>query len=109
MAPICDAVIHGYNGAVIAYGQTGSGKTHTMMGNAADPGVTPRVAIDVFERVKAALAELGDGATITVKASYIQIYREVLQDLLGNVNEDLKIRRDPKFGTYVQGPSKRPS
>ena len=44
---------------------------------------------------------------LQVRASYIQIYREVLQDLLGNVNEDLKIRRDPKVGTYVQGLSER--
>ena len=38
------------------------------------------------------LESLGDGATISVKASYIQIYREVLQDLSSKAPaEDLKI------------------
>jgi hypothetical protein len=105
--PLVEGLIAGFNATIFAYGQTGSGKTHTMMGSASDPGVTPRVAIDVFERVAALRAELGEGAVVTVRASYIQIYREVLQDLLGNVNEDLKIRRDPKFGTYVQGLSEK--
>ena len=35
VAPIVDAICHGYNGAVIAYGQTGSGKTYSMVGNKA--------------------------------------------------------------------------
>lgn len=30
--PIIDAVLEGFNGAVLAYGQTNSGKTHTMQG-----------------------------------------------------------------------------
>ena len=84
---------------VFADGQTGSGKTHSMMGNAKDPGVIPRCATDIFERAAALLEELGEGGSISVRASYIQIYREVLQDLLGNSNDDLKIRRDPKIGT----------
>ena len=50
------------------------------------------------------LESLGEGATVTVHASYVQIYREVLQDLIGkDVVEELKIRRDPLIGTYVQG------
>ena len=41
---------------------------------------------------------------MSVRASYLQIYREVLQDLSSKAPaEDLKIRRDPKLGTYVQG------
>ncbi|KAK4387682.1 Kinesin-like protein KIN-4C [Sesamum angolense] len=30
VAPLVDALFHGYNGTVLAYGQTGSGKTYTM-------------------------------------------------------------------------------
>ena len=105
--PLVEGLFEGFNGTIFAYGQTGSGKTHSMMGNAKDPGVIPRCAIDIFERANALLASLGDGASVIVRASYIQIYREVLQDLLGNSNEDLKIRRDPKSGTYVQGLSER--
>jgi kinesin family protein 18/19 len=32
-------VMEGYNATVFAYGATGSGKTHTMLGNAASPGL----------------------------------------------------------------------
>ena len=101
--PLCEGLMEGFNGTIFAYGQTGSGKTFSMMGIPERPGVIPLVAIDIFERRAALLASLGEGAVVTVKASYIQIYREVLQDLLGNVNDELKIRRDPKIGTYVQG------
>ncbi len=34
-------VMEGYNATVFAYGATGSGKTHTMLGNAASPGLMP--------------------------------------------------------------------
>ena len=105
--PLCAGLFDGFNGTIFAYGQTGSGKTHSMMGNAELPGVIPRCAIDIFERVAALKEELGEGGIVCVRASYIQIYREVLQDLLGNSNDDLKIRRDPKMGTYVQGLSEK--
>ena len=102
--PLVEGLLEGFNGTIFAYGQTGSGKTYSMMGDPEKPGVIPLVAIDVFERRAALLSELGDGAVITVQASYIQIYREVLQDLIGgDINAELKIRRDPKIGTYVQG------
>ena len=45
---------------------------------------------------------------VSVRASYLQIYREVLQDLLGGGDGDLKIRRDPKLGTIVQGLTEHP-
>ena len=37
--PLVRYLIAGFNGTIFAYGQTGSGKTHSIMGNAADPGV----------------------------------------------------------------------
>ena len=80
--PLVHLLVEGFNGTIFAYGQTGSGKTHSMMGNASDPGITPRVVAELFE---------------------------VLHDLLGgkaakdvSANE-LKIRRDPERGIYVQG------
>ena len=30
-APVVEAVMAGFNGAVLAYGQTGTGKTHTLL------------------------------------------------------------------------------
>ena len=124
-APLVEKLFEGFNGTLFAYGQTGRGKTYSMMGSPADPGVIPKVVAAIFERC-AALAEgvgvrvrvraitltltlsrcaaLAEGVGVSVRASYLQIYREVLQDLSSKAPaEDLKIRRDPKLGTYVQG------
>ena len=100
-APLVEKLFEGFNGTLFAYGQTGSGKTYSMMGSAADPGVIPKVVSAIFDKC----AALPEGVTVTVRASYLQIYREVLQDLssLKAPADDLKIRRDPKLGTYVQG------
>jgi len=102
--PLIEGLMEGFNCTLFAYGQTGSGKTFSMMGIPSKPGVIPLAAMDIFERRSALLGSLGEGATVKVFASYLQIYREVLQDLLGpDASADLKIRRDPKLGTYVQG------
>ena len=59
--PLCEGLFDGFNGTLFAYGQTGSGKTWSMMGNAEFPGVIPRCATDIFERVAVMLEELGEG------------------------------------------------
>lgn len=38
-----------------------------------------------------------------VRASYLQIYNEVISDLLRGEKTNLKIREDPKKGMFVQG------
>ena len=45
------------------------------MGNLAEPGVVPKVCSAIFDRV----AALSMDTTASVTASYLQIYREVLQ------------------------------
>ncbi len=109
--PLVDLLLEGYNGAIFAYGQTGSGKTHSIMGSAADLGMVPRVTSDLFAK----LGRLGAGTRWVVRVSYLEVYREVLHDLLSSrtieevtdpsrdTKNDLKIRRDPKRGIYVQG------
>ena len=110
-APLVHTLVGGFNGTIFAYGQTGSGKTHSMMGNASDPGVTPRVATHLFEVLQSLEAQ---GGHFEVHCSYLQIYREVLHDLLSGTSlkgatavgrdgaKDLKIRRDPQRGIYVE-------
>jgi len=77
VAPICDAVMRGYNGAVIAYGQTGSGKTHTMLGDTRgeQQGVTPRALQTIF-------AALAHCAAWHVEVTVLEIYNERVRDLL---------------------------
>ena len=78
--PLVHLLVEGFNGTIFAYGQTGSGKTHSMMGNSSDPGITPRVTTELFD----VLNKIGEGGKCTyqVRVSYLQIYREVLHDLL---------------------------
>ena len=46
---LVQSAIDGYNVCIFAYGQTGSGKTHTIQGNAADPGITPRSIAKLYD------------------------------------------------------------
>ncbi len=107
-------VLQGYNASIIAYGQTGAGKTHTMTGalEGADRGVIPRAVDDIFQHIAHDVGGLGDmsGATqvnYLVRASYLQVYNEVVSDLLkpgeGSKSQSLTIREDSKRGVYVEG------
>jgi kinesin family protein 5 len=75
-------VMKGYNGTIFAYGQTGSGKTHTMMGpDINDPslkGVIPNAIDHIFECIAADTT----GAEISLGVSYMEVYKEVIRDLL---------------------------
>mmetsp|Transcript_65799 Transcript_65799/g.122709 ORF Transcript_65799/g.122709 Transcript_65799/m.122709 type:complete len:970 (-) Transcript_65799:71-2980(-) len=83
VTPICDAVINGYNGAVIAYGQTGSGKTYTMFGsmtggsgiNGKSRGIAPRAVTQLFDA-------LSQQSCWSVEVSVLEIYNERVRDLL---------------------------
>ena len=52
-APLVKEILEGFNATIFAYGQTGSGKTHTMLGTALEPGLVPRSAYFLFERLQA--------------------------------------------------------
>ena len=93
-------VLSGYNGTIFAYGQSGSGKTYTMYGsNLYDDnlkGVIPRLIQDIFDAVNTA----EDNVIFQFKMSFLQIYKEVIYDLLTG-EKDLKIKENPIRGIYV--------
>ena len=93
------AVLDGYNGACFAYGATGSGKTYTMMGSDAAPGVVLLTVDDIFSRIH----DLSEEHDATVSISYVEIYNEVVQDLLETSNSNLEVREAPGRGTFVAG------
>ena len=89
--PLIEDVLTGINGAIIAYGQTGSGKTHTMMGPSGDDprmsfesldaytkGIIPRMMDEMFERMELSAGHF----RYEIHASYLEIYKEQLRDLL---------------------------
>jgi centromeric protein E len=105
--PLVGKAFDGLNSSLLAYGQTSSGKTHSMTGSAADPGITPRLVVDLFE----AVSKLPAGATVDVTCSMLEIYNESLVDLLvqsgpasrPSSREKLEIREDPTNGVHVHG------
>lgn len=73
-------LLGGYNGTVLAYGQTGSGKTHTMGTDGTNPGMASKVFHTLCDIVTPAREE----ATINIKATFIEIYKEDIRDLLAS-------------------------
>lgn len=92
-----DAALEGYNATIFAYGQTSSGKTHSMLGSADDPGVTRRSIQEVFELVRKSTDR-----QFLLRASYIEIYQEVIRDLLEPSHDNLKIHEDLNRRVYVE-------
>jgi hypothetical protein len=93
--------IEGFNGTVFAYGQTGSGKTYSMMGYNGD-GIIPRLNKDLMEAV-AESKQKDPTNEFLVTVSYLEIYNEVVKDLLNPSDKHLKIREHPDMGIYVEG------
>lgn len=64
----------------MAYGQTGAGKTFTMTGSTIDykyRGLIPRCISVLFQEIEARYEQ-----DITVGISYLEIYNEMMYDLL---------------------------
>ena len=86
---IVEDIMAGYNGTIFAYGQSGSGKTYTMYGedifDEDKKGIIPRIVSEIFKRM-----EIIDDVDFTIKLSVVEIYKEMLFDLLTGKN-NLKI------------------
>ncbi|XP_022725149.1 kinesin-like protein KIN-7D, mitochondrial isoform X2 [Durio zibethinus] len=95
--PVVKAAMEGVNGTVFAYGVTSSGKTHTMHGDQNAPGVIPLAIKDVFSIIQDT-----PGREFLLRVSYLEIYNEVINDLLDPTGQHLRIREDAQ-GTYVEG------
>ncbi|KAK7282893.1 hypothetical protein RIF29_12000 [Crotalaria pallida] len=82
VAPLVDALFHGYNATVLAYGQTGSGKTFTMgtnyNGEGSSGAVIPRVLESIFSRVNS----MKESTEFLIRVSFIEIFKEEVFDLL---------------------------
>ncbi|EFJ45753.1 CENPE type kinesin-like protein, partial [Volvox carteri f. nagariensis] len=106
--PLVAPALRGVNGTIFAYGVTSSGKTHTMLGTDSDPGVVPRVVRELFSQIAAARASgAGTGTSpgpprdYTVRLSIMEIYNEVLNDLLDPTRTNLKVREDSRSGLVL--------
>ncbi|CAG9575219.1 putative kinesin [Leishmania major strain Friedlin] len=119
--PAVLSVLEGYNATLMAYGQTGTGKTYTMEGftNEEERGIVPRAVEDVFACIQER-RRTSEDTKFLVRASYMQIYNEVISDLLeppatafvassssssggASRSSSLAVRHTPQRGVYVDG------
>ncbi|XP_042645489.1 kinesin-like protein KIF16B isoform X3 [Tyto alba] len=104
---VLKSAFEGYNACVFAYGQTGSGKSYTMMGNAGDAGLIPRICEGLFSKISEKTKR--NEASFRTEVSYLEIYNERVRDLLrrkSSKTNNLRIREHPKEGPYVEDLSK---
>eukprot|EP01018_Ginkgo_biloba_P020937 Gb_03332 [translate_table: standard] len=94
---VVKGAMEGVNGTVFAYGVTSSGKTHTMHGDHKSPGIIPLAIKDVFSIIQDT-----PGQEFLLRVSYLEIYNEVINDLLDPTGQNLRVREDAQ-GTYVEG------
>ncbi|XP_040021149.2 kinesin-like protein KIFC3 [Gasterosteus aculeatus] len=89
--PLVTSCIDGYHVCIFAYGQTGSGKTHTMEGSVENPGINQRALKHLFSEIE----ERKDMWSYAVTVSSVEIYNEVLRDLLSKDGDKLDIKINP--------------
>ncbi|KAF7705476.1 kinesin-like protein KIF19 isoform X1 [Silurus meridionalis] len=96
---LIEGLISGYNATVFAYGPTGCGKTYTMLGTDKEPGIYVRTLNDLFK----AIEETSDDMQYSVSMSYLEIYNEMIRDLLNPSSGFLDLREDSKGEIQVAG------
>ena len=79
-----------------------AGKTHTMEGNIHcddEAGIVPRSVRAILDSL-----ESTPGSEFTIRVSFLELYNEELQDLLGSSSSDkkLKLCEEPKKGVVCQ-------
>ncbi|CAF3771313.1 unnamed protein product, partial [Rotaria sordida] len=93
------SVLEGYNATVFAYGATGAGKTYTMLGTENNPGIMYRTLHDLFVEIK----KFEGQREYQVSMSYLEIYNELIRDLLAPSSSFLELREDAKGTIQVAG------
>ncbi|GJP55552.1 hypothetical protein CLOM_g14510 [Closterium sp. NIES-68] len=85
------SALAGINASIFAYGMTSSGKTYTMQ------AVTDLAACDIFMHI-----QNNPHRSFLVKLSAIEIYNEIVRDLLSPDSGPLRLLDDPERGTVVE-------
>ncbi|GMR61799.1 hypothetical protein PMAYCL1PPCAC_31994, partial [Pristionchus mayeri] len=94
-AHLVESVVQGYNATIFAYGATGSGKTYTMIGTKEQPGLMSLLTRSLYEKI--------DLDECTVQLSYLEVYNEVIRDLLNPSAGILELMEDDKGNVRVPG------
>ncbi|XP_022896054.1 kinesin-like protein KIN-7E isoform X2 [Olea europaea var. sylvestris] len=85
------SVVGGINSTIFAYGQTSSGKTYTMN------GITEYAVADIYDYI-----QRHEERAFVLKFSAMEIYNEVVKDLLSGDNNPLRLLDEPERGTIIE-------
>uniref|UniRef100_A0A8C2Z1F5 Kinesin-like protein n=1 Tax=Cyclopterus lumpus TaxID=8103 RepID=A0A8C2Z1F5_CYCLU len=99
---LIEGLISGYNATVFLLCNAcfpGCGKTYTMLGTDKEPGIYVRTLNDLFR----AIEETSDDMLYSVSMSYLEIYNEIIRDLLNPSSGFLDLREDSKGVIQVAG------
>ena len=88
ISQLIQSALDGYNVCIFCYGQTGSGKTYTM---SSVDGMIPRALRQIYSTSKR-LEERG--WRYSMEGSFVEVYNENLNDLLGKADEFDKKKHD---------------
>nr|ADF47444.1 kinesin protein 19-like protein [Dugesia japonica] len=96
--PLISQVLDGYTATVFAYGATGTGKTYTMLGVNEQPGIMFKALESLFKHMRM----MEDEFIYQMSLSYLEVYNEMIRDLLGSNSVYLDLREDQN-GVQVAG------
>lgn len=97
---LVQSAVDGYNACIFAYGQTGSGKTYTILGEADNPGITPRTINELFRL----LTDMPERYEWQVSCYMVELYVDSLIDLFRENNRqvgNITIRTDTSGMVYL--------
>ncbi|KAL0240103.1 hypothetical protein GEMRC1_010210 [Eukaryota sp. GEM-RC1] len=109
--PIISDALKGYNGTILAYGQVSPSSQLIIDWKWKDPyhgqlqqphpwytpGIIPRCLSQIFSSIA------GDtDHSYSISVSYLQLYMEVLSDLIYPESQGIVIREDPDEGVFLQ-------
>eukprot|EP00758_Cryptobia_borreli_P005523 Tbor_TRINITY_DN4912_c0_g1::TRINITY_DN4912_c0_g1_i1::g.9864::m.9864 len=92
-----NAAFEGQHGVLFVYGQTGSGKTFTVSNEQQDnPGVLQQALFEVWSRINNDKQH-----EYKVTLSYVQLYKEVLTNLLADGKEKVRLQSSNDNGVEM--------
>jgi kinesin family protein C1 len=93
ISQLVQSALDGYNVCIFCYGQTGSGKTFTM---SSTDGMISRAVAQIYTSAK----ELEErGWTYKMEGSFVEVYNENINDLLGRAEEFDKKKHEIRHDT----------
>eukprot|EP00392_Amoebophrya_sp_AT5.2_P017049 g17364.t1 len=117
-----DTCYKGLNVSMFAYGQTGAGKSFSVIGAGGElRGLLPRMLEDIYESydlsIRCCGKDKGPGFSFETKVSFIEIYNEMVHDLLDPKMATVKdyeppkmeVKQHPKLGIFIPGLTEVPT